>query len=403
MSRVDPSMEPFLAFLEGDSEGDRLTETMYDAVAKATPVVLANGPADQSALRSALKSHLSVVQRVVRLDDEEPVFSLPPAAEDWARRLAAAEIDLAELVMAYDAAANALWKAFATSMRDGRLPDGERADALEITFDRIFRYLRGALSLAVAAYSAELDVVRRREASMTSDVIASVLAGGMDESQMEAAVGYRLSATHIGFIAWGQNAVLPELNRVLAQMRGAASAWQHVAAPMDHRSVRGWLSTSDPGATLRVLSGLKLPSNVSLALGDPHYGASGFRASFLEASEARRVSLVSEEPAVQRVVAFQDVAVLSLLSQNAELMRDFIRSQLGVLLEPANGTILSTVAVWFEELGSPTRSARRLHVHVNTVVKRLERAESLIGRPIKPTDFVLRVAAEIARSFPSES
>ncbi|MGP3533228.1 PucR family transcriptional regulator [Microbacterium sp. RD1] len=400
MPAEEAALRPFLEWLARD--GDLITDSMFEAVAASAPTVIGHGPNDAGSLRQALASHLPMIREARLPGTGGSAFLLPAPAARWARQLAQEGVDLSQLVAAYDAGARALWKAFADSMRVGRrITDSERADAFEITFDRIFRYLGVTLPLAVESYSAERDLMHRRDAVKISDLVSAALRGDISEAEVESASGYRLSANHVSFIVWSGNAVLPELNRVVAQLSAEARAWQTLAAPMEQRVVRGWFSSTDADAIAR-LAGLTLPADINVAVGNPHAGTSGFRVSHGEAEEVRRVSHLLRERPTGRAMTYAQTGTLSLLSQNADLARAFARERLGSLLEDRHSHVLETLAVWLHELGSPTRAARRLHVHVNTVVKRLERAEAVLGGRIDPSDFSLRVATELARGLDLE-
>jgi DNA-binding PucR family transcriptional regulator len=56
----------------------------------------------------------------------------------------------------------------------------------------------------------------------------------------------------------------------------------------------------------------------------------------------------------------------------------------------------ATVRAYCEENASPVRTARRLGVHQNTIVYRVNRAEELLGRPIADRRLELEVALRLA-------
>jgi len=60
----------------------------------------------------------------------------------------------------------------------------------------------------------------------------------------------------------------------------------------------------------------------------------------------------------------------------------FVQATVGPVLEydERRGTDLAgTLEAWFAAGGSPAETARRLHVHPNTVTQRLDRVGSLLG------------------------
>ncbi|MEU6700580.1 helix-turn-helix domain-containing protein [Pseudonocardia sp. NPDC046786] len=102
-------------------------------------------------------------------------------------------------------------------------------------------------------------------------------------------------------------------------------------------------------------------------------------------SEARRALTAGLRSPVQgTVVPFAELGVHRLLLQfpdPAELRR-FGDEVLGQLFADGSSTgtdLLTTLSVYFEENSSPSRTARRLHVHPNTVAYRLRRIEEITG------------------------
>ena len=76
----------------------------------------------------------------------------------------------------------------------------------------------------------------------------------------------------------------------------------------------------------------------------------------------------------------------ALLVQSPELARRLLDSQLGPLLElpvKERDMLLETLTAWLEENCSTANAALRLHCHRNTVLNRLHRISTLIGRSLQ--------------------
>ena len=58
--------------------------------------------------------------------------------------------------------------------------------------------------------------------------------------------------------------------------------------------------------------------------------------------------------------------------------------------------LAATVRTYLDENGSRGRTAKRLHVHENTVAYRLRQAEELLGRSVEKRTLELRVALALA-------
>ena len=224
-----------------------------------------------------------------------------------------------------------------------------------------------------------------------------LLAGEITEREAEESLGYRFAATHLAFVVWSHESSGAQLDRAVPVIRNAFDAWQQLFVAAGPQRVEGWVSLGQqrPDDVESVARRLRLPSGVEVAFGAPLPGFGGFRVSHRQAGEAHRLERYARRPAGAPVL-FADVAVMALLAGDAEMTRSFVVAELGPLLDPQHRTLLATLQAWTGESGSPTRAARRLHVHPNTVVKRLDRIERLMLRSLDAQSLRLRVAAELA-------
>jgi DNA-binding PucR family transcriptional regulator len=85
-----------------------------------------------------------------------------------------------------------------------------------------------------------------------------------------------------------------------------------------------------------------------------------------------------------RPVRFEDLGILRLLLRFPDLdeVRGFALDVLGAVVsyDAAHGSqLVETLAAYFEHAGNQQRTARHLHVHVNTVAYRIRRISDLTG------------------------
>lgn len=76
----------------------------------------------------------------------------------------------------------------------------------------------------------------------------------------------------------------------------------------------------------------------------------------------------------------------------------FVQSLLGPLLhwdEQHGGDLVGTLAAYLDSHTSPARTARHLHVHVNTVLQRLERITTLLGEGWRDPDPLFRLSVAV--------
>ncbi|MEE1785216.1 helix-turn-helix domain-containing protein [Streptomyces sp. SP17BM10] len=120
---------------------------------------------------------------------------------------------------------------------------------------------------------------------------------------------------------------------------------------------------------------------VTVGAGRPAAGPAAIAASYAEGLRCLRALRVlgrAGEGASARALGF-----LGVLLGDGHDVDGFVRATLGPLLDydARRGTeLVRTLRAYFDCGGSLTRAKDELHVHVNTVVQRLDRVEALLGR-----------------------
>lgn len=84
---------------------------------------------------------------------------------------------------------------------------------------------------------------------------------------------------------------------------------------------------------------------------------------------------------------------LAMFSGNETELSDYIDAVIGPVLRwdrQHDGTLFETLEAFIDSSSSPTRAARTLHVHVNTVLQRLERLSTLLGDDWRQPEVLFR-------------
>ncbi|GLZ02808.1 hypothetical protein Acsp03_02750 [Actinomadura sp. NBRC 104412] len=121
---------------------------------------------------------------------------------------------------------------------------------------------------------------------------------------------------------------------------------------------------------------------VAAGVGNECGGAAGIARSYAEAGRA--LAGVRRMGGSGGVAAFADLGIHRLLLRVPDVgdLRAFADEVIGKLLDEEEATgmeYLTTLSVYFNENSSPRRTARRLHVHPNTVSYRIRRVEEITG------------------------
>ena len=215
-------------------------------------------------------------------------------------------------------------------------------------------------------------------------------------------LGVSLREWHIAVVAWVDTdtdtdvaagveadvAPLQVVGRLLAEFAGRTP----LTVSADTSTVWAWMSSPErPDLDLdRLAFRLADHPGLRIALGEPGTGLAGFRTSHEEALRAQQVGEIEAQPG-QQLYPHAQVALAGLLVDRREAVRRWVHRTLGELARDDEGMarLRRTVQVLLEANGSYTEAAARMHVHKNTVLYRLRKAEELLGRPV--TDDRLRI------------
>ena len=162
---------------------------------------------------------------------------------------------------------------------------------------------------------------------------------------------------------------------------GASTKWVWLPGPEDinREQLR---SAIDPSGSVRV------------AVGGRAEGVDGFRRSHADAIAAQRMVARLESP--QRLVFFDEVQLVALITSDAEGTERFVGQILGDLAY-APRDVRETVLAYVEEHGSVNRVAARQYTHRNTVVRRVARAGALLPRPLSENPVQVAAALQVLR------
>lgn len=131
---------------------------------------------------------------------------------------------------------------------------------------------------------------------------------------------------------------------------------------------------------------------VTVAAAGPARGARGLAAAYAEAARCLRAMRVLGRTGEGACV--DELGFLGVVLGNGQDVGGFVSAALGPLLEydAQRGThLVRTLGAYFGAGGSLIRAKDELHVHVNTVVQRLDRIQVLLGRDWNEPDRALEL------------
>jgi DNA-binding PucR family transcriptional regulator len=274
-------------------------------------------------------------------------------------------------------------------------PD-ELRDLLDTITWSITDYVERTVSSVMEMMRSERAEILRGSRPELRETVALVLDGApIGTRRAESRLDYRLDQLHTAVIVWtpepegdlrGVDDVVEMLgrrwrSRPLIVASGAAMKWVWLpgADDIDRRQLRGAV---EPTGSVRV------------AVGGRAAGVDGFRRSHRDAVTAQRMVARLDSP--QRVVFFDEVQLVALMTTDPDNAEQFVRQVLGDLaLAPRE--VRDALLAFVEENGSVSRVAARQYAHRNTVMRRVARAEALLPRPLDENRVQVAAALQVLR------
>ncbi|WP_055701201.1 MULTISPECIES: helix-turn-helix domain-containing protein [Streptomyces] len=232
-----------------------------------------------------------------------------------------------------------------------------------------------------------LLLLLRRSVAETEDRVRGELLGDLLATTGDPAslagrarrLGVRLDRPHAVFVAHGES--VPR-QRLLAAAHRTARAHSGLAG-LHHDDVVLVTPTGTPGPDARALAaalGQATGAPVTVGAAGPAVGPAGLPAAHAEAQ--RSLSALRALGHTGHGAALADLGFVGLLIGEQADLGGYVRATLGPVLDydTERGTeLVRTLEAYFGNDRSLTRAKTALHVHVNTVVQRLERVARLLG------------------------
>ncbi|WP_433521843.1 PucR family transcriptional regulator [Nocardia pseudovaccinii] len=268
-----------------------------------------------------------------------------------------------------------------------------------------FWYIDHVSELVLAEYQAERDRWLAHRNTVKAEALTRLLDGSdIDVASTEKSLGYPLRTTHVAGVIW-----VDERHAGSADIAGLESAARKLATSVgvpskplfwlrDPTTAWWWISPS--GDRDQMLAALRsavtdLAPHLRVAVGPRGHGVEGFRESLRDALLAEHVARVAGDRAPALVAASdQGVRAAALLATDLEGTRRLVRSTLGDLAADtrAAADLRLTLKVYLEEGSSHIATAKRLHIHKNTVGYRLGKITEACGSTLQNNRVDLELA-----------
>lgn len=324
--------------------------------------------------------------------------TLPSAgALELFERLADHEDGLTTVLRGYRVGIAELWQIWAAHVAQ-RVEDPQELHA-------VMAASTAHMLMAVDRISQELvdswaETRRRRRQGLDvspEELVRAALFDGAGADEALGRLGYPQDALHVA-VALPPSLDEASVRQLVSRLRVVGDA-ETVSARWDTGWVVWLAFERDPLPRVKeaLEEALTLPDPVGT--GSPAPGLEGFRSSYREALDARRIAVLRGSSGVTR---HRDVALLAVLCADPERARALAVGELGPLAQAGDDTmerLRETLTAYLACGESHVGAAQRLFVHQKTVAYRIRQAEALLGRRIGDRRVELEAALLVHRAL----
>ena len=272
----------------------------------------------------------------------------------------------------------------------------ELRELLDVSARSIFTFVDATLAELGVQIERERDELLRGTHAQRLEVVNLLLEGApISEQRAATRLGYSLRGTHTAAIVWSDAAEIdPARLEQAAEAVGRAAGTRPLTILASASASWVWVAGAPRAESSSLGDAIEQIPDVRIALGSPAAGAPGFRRSHLDALATQR--LMHRGPPERRVASYEEVQLVSLVTQDEERADQFVATTLGALAE-APAELRETARVYMREGYNAARTARVMFTHRNTILARLDRVDALLPAPLGERGLQVALALEVLR------
>ncbi|MGW0039323.1 PucR family transcriptional regulator [Gordonia sp. NPDC003376] len=290
---------------------------------------------------------------------------------------------------------NVAWQRWMQIVFDLTRDPDELREVLDITGRSVAEYVDATIQNTARMIDAEFaELVSGRDAR-NYRVVRRLLDGSdLTRSEVEHELRFPMHGQHLAAVIWttGAEPRNDDLRRVVKHLQSIVKAADTLTIPVSTGTHWAWFRDADE-LDRRSIDSMTIPTDVQVAIGSVGSGFEGFRRSLLDAADVQRLLARLESP--HQIATHDQVAAVLALSADPQRARSFVSRTLGAL-ESGPVELRETALAYLSEGCHSGRAAARLFTHRNTVLRRLERCDALLPRPLAENPVHVGIALEMA-------
>lgn len=308
-----------------------------------------------------------------------PPHLTPDMLDNARERVRSGTLDA--LFKASRAGENAAWQRWMDIAFGLTSDPAELRELLDVSSRSIWAFMDANMNGIAAFIEAEQQRRGRGTPADRRALVERILEGdGPDLPMASSQLNYALERQHQGALIWSEEggAGADALERAAQALAHCVRAPQLLPVAASAGTLWVWAHAGQAVDLAALRQALQRLPGVRIALGSAASGIDGFRRTHQEALAAQRV--LGRLHCDARVVGFDQVRLVALLTQDAEAGAQFVAHALGRLA--ADPGLARTLWVFLRNGSRATQAARQLHVHRNTLLRRLAQAQELLPRSL---------------------
>jgi len=265
---------------------------------------------------------------------------------------------------------------------------------LEISSMSISHYIEGCLKLTLEQLEKDNQLLTTSKIEQQRELVSRIIEGEtIDLIQAKEMLNYSLTNSHHCAIIWSEeiDVELSALEKIAEAFQQASQQDSGLKIISNNSVVWVWTPAIYPINTKYVESALQSNDSIRLTYASANEGIDGFRRAYLDALSAQRV--LGRLKSSTKLVSYERVRLMAFLSKDSKSIQHYSEHVLGELAQAPTDIRRSLHA--FLECGcNATEAAKKLHTHRNTLLRRLNKAEEMLPRPLSENRIQVAVALE---------
>jgi DNA-binding PucR family transcriptional regulator len=276
------------------------------------------------------------------------------------------------------------------------------ADEARMFLARSSQLIVGYMDAVIDELAKEMHLARSERSDGWSDgkleIVRALLAGQtVARRTAEHELGYPLGGSHQAMIIWADegSATTTVVDQTVKAIEKTASRSSILAIASSRDCI--WLWTAADASEISVSS---LPPSARIAIGGASMGVNGFVRSHRDAEVVRRLMVAGAVPS--NATRYEDVRLLTILSDNRDAADRFINDVLGSFLQ-AKPRLQEILLAYHRNGLNAANTAIEFRLHRNTLMRALARAKELLPNANPTNSVEVGLALEILASRPTGS